>query len=373
MARVVTRALVRLAEAEASAVTDRRPAAAPGEAHGAGGSSGAAASAGALGSSGSAGSAGKAGAAGNAGAADEASAAGANSDIPGGGTILFQERFDNASLAARGWYDGPGGTISTTEHAPGSASSFECAFAQAATGCTAGKPARHAFTATESVYLAFSIKFSQGWVGSNQAVSPPHVPLFDRSGYGLRGPRTHAPHDVHRNGGERALLALQDSRNVDLACIIRNNDTFVGCNGNVRRVTRSPRIAASAPATASSEISTGAIASITETAPGIAREAGAQTARSRTLPSPRYESDWHRVEVYFQMNTIQGGRGVPDGKIRSVQDGQTLISHDRILMRTATFAAMKFDQFAMLPYIGDGSPIAQRFWVDELVVATARP
>jgi len=41
-------------------------------------------------------------------------------------------------------------------------------------------------------------------------------------------------------------------------------------------------------------------------------------------------------------------------------------------MRTAAHATMKFDQFAVLPYIGDGSPIAQSFRVDELVVATAR-
>ena len=34
---------------------------------------------------------------------------------------------------------------------------------------------------------------------------------------------------------------------------------------------------------------------------------------------------------------------------------------------------MSFAQFAMLPYIGDGSPVDQYFWVDDMVVATARP
>jgi hypothetical protein len=27
----------------------------------------------------------------------------------------------------------------------------------------------------------------------------------------------------------------------------------------------------------------------------------------------------------------------------------------------------------MAPYIGDGSPVDQRFWIDDLTVATSRP
>ena len=73
------------------------------------------------------------------------------------------------------------------------------------------------------------------------------------------------------------------------------------------------------------------------------------------------------------MNSIQGGKGVPDGKIRWVQDGKVLISSDKILLRTNAHATLKLNQFAMLPYIGDGSPVAQKFWIDDLTVATARP
>ena len=50
-----------------------------------------------------------------------------------------------------------------------------------------------------------------------------------------------------------------------------------------------------------------------------------------------------------------------------------LISSDEILFRTGAHAGMAFDQFAMLPYIGDGSPIDQSSWVDDLLVATAKP
>ena len=73
------------------------------------------------------------------------------------------------------------------------------------------------------------------------------------------------------------------------------------------------------------------------------------------------------------MNSVRNGIGVPDGQIRWVQDGRTLIASDRILLRTGSLANLRFHQFTVLPYIGDGSPVAQAFWVDELTVATARP
>ena len=44
--------------------------------------------------------------------------------------------------------------------------------------------------------------------------------------------------------------------------------------------------------------------------------------------------------------------------------------------RVSTFSAdygMQFNQFLLTPYIGDGSPVDQYMWVDDLVVATSRP
>lgn len=63
----------------------------------------------------------------------------------------------------------------------------------------------------------------------------------------------------------------------------------------------------------------------------------------------------------------------PDGKIRWVQDGKTLISHDAILLRTGAHPTLAFAQLDMLPYIGDGSPIDQEMWIDHLVVGTGIP
>lgn len=42
-------------------------------------------------------------------------------------------------------------------------------------------------------------------------------------------------------------------------------------------------------------------------------------------------------------------------------------------MRTAQHPNMKFDQFLIAPWIGDGSPVDQTMWVDNLTVETTRP
>jgi hypothetical protein len=44
-----------------------------------------------------------------------------------------------------------------------------------------------------------------------------------------------------------------------------------------------------------------------------------------------------------------------------------------VLFRTGAHPTMQFNQFFMGPYIGDGSPVAQQVWVDDLVVMTGRP
>jgi hypothetical protein len=43
-----------------------------------------------------------------------------------------------------------------------------------------------------------------------------------------------------------------------------------------------------------------------------------------------------------------------------------------VLLRTGARASMQFNQFVIAPYIGDGSPVTQSMWIDNLSVATGR-
>lgn len=299
-----------------------------------------------------------------AGASGGSTGSGGGGDIPGGGAILFEEAFDDADFGARGWYDGPSGTISTTETAPGSSSSFECTFQNGASSCEGGKPARHLFTDSESVYFGFWLKFSDNWLGSGVPYHPHMFHFVTNLDDDYVGPAQSFLTTYTEVVNGRAMLGLQDSRNVDPNCILRNDDSFVGCNGDFASYVFSE---------ARSACACNGLLGDVDGRDCFDNGGYWYSSRSWYADGAITDSAWHHIEVYFEMNTIEAGVGVPNGKIRWVQDGNTLISSDAILLRTGQNASMAFRQFAMLPYIGVGSPIVQSFWVDDMVVATARP
>ncbi len=323
-------------------------------------------------SSGTGGNGGSGASQGGGGQGGSAPGGGSAGAIPGGGTILFQEHFDDNDFTARGWYDGASGTISTSEQVSGGGS-FECAFANGAQSCSGGKPARHKFTASESVYLSMYLKFSANWVGSGVAYHPHMFHFLNDLESDWVGP-SHTRLTTYTevvNG--RAMLALQDGANVDTNCVLLNNDSFVGCNGDfdTYAFTEDRSVCSCNGLMGDLDgrdcFSTGSNTYYSSRAWRTPSEVFTDT------PGQYDKTDWHFVEAYFEMNSIAGGVGVADGKIRWVQDGEVLITYDHILMRTNAHANLAFDQFAMLPYIGPGSPVAQSFFVDEMTVATARP
>jgi hypothetical protein len=171
----------------------------------------------------------------------------------------------------------------------------------------------------------------------------------------------------------RALLALQDSKNEDPGCILLNDDSFIGCNGDFDSYAFTEERSVCA--------CNGLLGDLDgrdcfDSGGGVyysARYWRTPTEVFTDAAGPYDKTAWHYVEVYFAMNSVSGGIGQVDGKLRWVQDGEVLLSYDHVLLRTGAHPTLAFNQFAMLPYIGDGSPVAQSFWVDELVVATARP
>jgi hypothetical protein len=82
---------------------------------------------------------------------------------------------------------------------------------------------------------------------------------------------------------------------------------------------------------------------------------------------------WVHVETYFKMNTISGNIGQADGVMKVWIDGVNVMDYTNIVYRTNQDATKKWSQFVFAPYIGDGSPIAQTMWIDELTVGTGVP
>ena len=87
------------------------------------------------------------------------------------------------------------------------------------------------------------------------------------------------------------------------------------------------------------------------------------------------DDQWHCIEAYFFLNTldIDKDQPNPDGIVRGWFDGEKVIDHRDVILRSTDFPDMKFNQFLMAPYFGPGLlNNAQTLWIDELVVGTER-
>ena len=275
-------------------------------------------------------------------------------------TLSVQETFEDVSYAGRGWYDTTGGPLSTVERFAGN-SSLECRFLTGTTGCRGGTIGRHALPASDSVYVAYYIKHSANWVGSG-ATFHPHMFYFlttEDSQYSNLA-YNYLDAYVENIGGVPTFL-IQDGRNIDQTRINQNlvgvteQRAVAGCNGD----------------------SDGhGIGQCYQS--GGAYRNGKQWSAPRvyfdsTPGSSFYKGDWHLVEAYFSLNTIAGGVGQKDGVIRYWYDGQLIMEHTNVVMRTGVHTTMKFNQVVLSPYIGNGSPADQAFWIDNLAIGASRP
>lgn len=278
-----------------------------------------------------------------------------------GQTVLFQENFNDTNFSSRGWYDlqGSGGTISTAEHAPGSTASFECHFLQSGTKCSGGSPMRHAFTASSQVYISYWIKHGSNWIGSGTTYHPHLIYLLTNMNAAYSGlAYTYLTAYVEENQGY-PVLSFQDGQNIDETKIgvdlttVTENRAVAGCNGAQPNIGQ-PESDCFLSGTVhwNGLIWKGATASFFD---------------------QNQKTNWHFIETYFQLNTISNGIGQPNGIVKHWYDGQLIIDHSNVIIRTGKNPSMQFNQFILTPYIGPGSPADQTIWYDELFIATSRP
>jgi len=277
-----------------------------------------------------------------------------------GRTILFREQFEDSNFGTRGWYDIGGMILSTTESHAGS-SSLEFRFAQGATK-PVGRGARHLFADAGSIYLSYWVKYSANWIGSGDPWHPHEFYFVTTVDGQWVGPAfTHLTVYVehsYQNGGI-PVLAAQDGANID---ITRTNQDLTGitetraahgCNGNT------DGYPTDCYATGGGNYYNG-------------KQWLASQPSFLITPGSGYKNDWHFVEAYIQLNTIQNGIGQKDGVVQYWFDGQLVIDRQDVLLRTGAHPTMAFNQFLVAPFIGSGSPVDQTMWIDELTVATGR-
>jgi hypothetical protein len=301
-------------------------------------------------------------AAGGAGGASAASGSAGGADpcaIPRGGALLLTEPFEDADLGARGWYDSPGGVLDG-DAAVGS-TSFRCNFVPGNTICAEGRPARHLLRETDRAYVSLHLKLDEGWKG---VVSP--LVLLTSADDDYIGPGSSALSTFLELAPPEALAALADVRNVDTACILQNDGTFIGCGGDF----------ATYPFTEERSVAAcnGLVGDLDRHSCTDGDGDGKWWSwRAWSIEDAALVGAWHHFELYLELNRIEDGKGVADGKIRLALDGATRLCLDHVLFRTGEHPSMQFRQIAMLSYMDDPPARPQTMRYDELVVATAKP
>lgn len=281
--------------------------------------------------------------------------------------ILLFEDFESGDFEAKGWYDGFPDQRTNEEFRNGMYS-YEGHFAQGSYSSGAG---RHLFTPTDRVYMSYWVKYSSNYVGSGVGYHPHEWNILTTEDWEYQGPaNTHLTLYVEQNAG-RPILAMQDSRNVDPNCVLLNNNSFVGCDGDFDSYSFTENRSVCSCNGLVGEVDRRDCFPSGGSEHGYysSRAWAADTVYFRDTPGLYYKNDWHFVESYFELNSIANGIGIADGKIRYWYDGQLLISSDSILFRTGTHPDMLFNQLFFGGYIGDGSPVDQTWWVDDLTIA----
>lgn len=274
--------------------------------------------------------------------------------------LLLEEHFEDTNFAARGWYDGAKITLSSTEHIAGSTKSVEFHWRKGGTTPASGGAFRRKFSPSDSVYVSYWVKYGTNYTGSNKPYHPHEFLLMTTRNGDWDGPAfTHLTGYIEQNEGT-PVLAIQDGQNIDETRIgqdlaaVTENRSVAGCNGN----------------------HPDGYAGVDCYRAGTGHWNGKVWKAERSYfqdgAGDFYKSDWHHVAAYFKLNSIVAGKGVGDGELKYWYDGTLIIEHTNVLMRTGANPDMKWNQFLMAPYIGDGSPTDQTMWVDDLLITSER-
>lgn len=241
--------------------------------------------------------------------------------------VLFSESFDDADLEARGWYDL--GDVRIAGDAAAGKGCIEYVWVDGKEGAQGSTPARRLFEPSDRVYIQYDLKLSKGWGWSGRNFHP-HLTHFMTTENGKwHGPAaSHLTLYIEPVAG-KLRLAAQD---------IQNKDAPHG-------LTQGPL-------------------------------QGSYNGKFYDSDEELFTDDkWHRVEAYFQLNTLDLKNDKPNrvGIVRGWFDGKLVVEQTDVVLRSTDFPKMKFNQFFMAPYFGPGLlPHAQKLWIDELVVARKR-
>ncbi len=241
--------------------------------------------------------------------------------------ILFREAFEDEMLEKRGWYDGTACRIA--DNSAYGKGCIEYEWIKGIQPAQGSSPHRHLFTPTDKVYIRFYLRLSGDWQWTGVNWHPHLTHFLTTENSPFHGPAaSHLTLYIEPVNG-KLRLAATDIQNEKMPHGLTQGPLKGGYNGMLYD---------------SKEILFN-------------------------------DDNWHCIEAYFRLNTLDMEHDSPnrDGIIRGWFDGELVIDHTNVILRSTDFPDMKLNQFLMAPYFGPGLlNNAQKLWIDELFVATER-
>ena len=245
----------------------------------------------------------------------------------GAGGVLFSERFEDADLLKRGWYDG--NRFRIVADAAAGKGCIEYEWVDAKSPVSGSSPVRHLLEPTDEVFVRFYLRLSPGWGWTGKGYHPHLTHFMTTENAKFAGPAaTHLTLYIEPVDG-KLRLAAQDIQNKDAPHGLTQGPLKGGYNGML------------------------------------------YDSKDRLFTDDK----WHCIEAQFKLNSLdlKNDRPNHDGIVRGWFDGKLVIEHTDVVLRSTDFPKMKFNQFLMAPYFGPGLlPHAQKLWIDELVVGNQR-
>jgi hypothetical protein len=241
---------------------------------------------------------------------------------------LFVEHFDDPELLTRKWYDGQTFQISQTKPFHG-AGCVEYAWKARTTNPFSSSGIRRQFEPSTSVALRTYWRLSRDWGWSGRGYHPHLMHFMTTENAAYAGPAASRLTVYIEPVNGKLRLAAQDIQNKDAPSGLTQGPLKGGYNG--------------------------------------------QFYDSQDVLFD--DDEWHCVEAFYQLNSIDPATGLAnrDGVARGWFDGRLVIDRNDLVLRSADFPDMKFNQFLLLPYFGPGLlPHEQTLWIDELAVGTQR-
>jgi hypothetical protein len=241
--------------------------------------------------------------------------------------VIFSESFEDAEFERRGWYDSINSRI--VGGAAGVKGCIEYEWAEGDSQPRGLAAMRRLFEPREEVYVRFYLKLSPGWDWTGRSYHPHFINILTTENSKFHGPAaSHLTLYIEPVNG-KLRLAASDIQNKDAPHGLTQGPLKGGFNG------------------------------MTYDSKGVLFG----------------DDQWHCVEAQFKLNSLDLANDRPnrDGIVRGWFDGQLVVEHKDVVLRSTDFPKMQFNQFLLTPYFGPGLlPHAQKLWVDELAVGASR-